>query len=91
MTRDQIMAVVTKHLTEAVDGLTPDKIDPSRSMRELGANSLDIVEVVSSSMRELKIKIPRSELAKLSNMDQLVDLLHKVAIEKAAAAERTAP
>lgn len=88
MTRDQIMAVVTKHLIEAVDGLTPDAIDPARSMKELGANSLDIVEVVSSSMRELKIKIPRSELAKLTNLDGLVDLLHKVAGEKAASENR---
>ena len=85
MTRDHVMAVVMKHLVEAVDGLTPDKVDPTRSMKDLGANSLDIVEVVSSSMRELKVKIPRAELAKLTNVDQLVDLLHKTASQSAGA------
>ncbi len=35
-------------------------------------------------MRELKIKIPRSELARLTNLDGLVDLLHRTALEKAA-------
>ena len=85
MTRDHVLAVVKKHLVEAVDGLTPEAIDPSRSMKELGANSLDIVEVVSSSMRELKIKIPRSELTKLTNVDGLVDLLHRTAGEQALA------
>ena len=75
MTRDHILNVVKKHLAEAVDGLDPNTVDPSRSMKELGANSLDIVEVVSSSMRELKIKIPRAELSKLTNLDGLVDLL----------------
>jgi acyl carrier protein len=79
MTREHVMGVVVKHLVEAVDGLTPEKVDPKLSMKDLGANSLDIVEVVSSSMRELKIKIPRSELVKLTNVDGLVDLLYKTA------------
>jgi len=85
MNRDDVQKVVVKHLVDAVDGLKADGIDPKRSMKDLGANSLDIVEVVSSSMRELKVKIPRSELAKLTNLEQLVDLLHKTAEEKAAA------
>jgi acyl carrier protein len=85
MTRDQIMGVVVKHLVDAVEGLEAKDIDPARSMKELGANSLDIVEVVSSSMRELKIKIPRSELAKLTNLDGLVDLFYRTANEKAEA------
>ena len=75
MTREHVMGVVIKHLVDAVDGLTPDKVDPKMSMKDLGANSLDIVEVVSTSMRELKVKIPRSELVKLTNVDGLVDLL----------------
>jgi acyl carrier protein len=84
MTRDQIQAVVIKHLCDAVDGLKAEDVDPKRSMKDLGANSLDIVEVVSSSMREIKVKIPRSELAKLTNIEGLVDMLHQVATEKAA-------
>jgi hypothetical protein len=39
-------------------------------------SSLDIVEVVSCSMRELKVRVPRSELAKLRDIGGLVDLLH---------------
>ena len=85
MNRDDVQKVVVKHLVDAVDGLKAAGIDPKRSMKDLGANSLDIVEVVSSSMRELKVKIPRSELAKLTNLEQLVDLLHKTVEEKAAA------
>ena len=67
-----------------VDGLDPNTLDTSKSMKDLGANSLDIVEVVSCSMRELKIKVPRSQLAKLENIDQLVELLHDVGSEKKA-------
>ena len=90
MKREDVQAVVVKHLVDAVDGLKAEDIDPKRSMKDLGANSLDIVEVVSSSMRELKIKIPRSELAKLTNLEGLVDLLHRTLEEKAAGAQSTA-
>ncbi|MBL9002669.1 MAG: acyl carrier protein [Myxococcales bacterium] len=79
MTREQVLKVVSKHLMDAVDGLEESKIDPARSMKDLGANSLDIVEVVSRSMRELKVKVPRSELSKLTNINELVDTLLKAA------------
>ena len=41
-------------------------IEGHTHMLDLGANSLDIVEIVTNTMRELKIKIPRDELAKIS-------------------------
>jgi acyl carrier protein len=84
MTRDVILSVVKKHMLETVEDLTEDKIDTTKSMKALGVNSLDIVEVVSCSMRELRIKVPRAELSKLSNVDGLVDLLHRVAMQRAS-------
>jgi acyl carrier protein len=75
MNRDSIKAVIAKHLANAVDGLDASTIDGSKSMKDYGANSLDIVEVVSASMRELKVKVPRSELNKLKDINGLIDLL----------------
>jgi acyl carrier protein len=80
--RDDVYQVVVKHLAEGVEGINPSTIDPNKSMKELGANSLDIVEVVSRSMRELKVKVPRSELSKLTNLNGLVDLLYESVQEK---------
>ena len=57
----------------------------SRDLIEAIRERVDIVEVVSCSMRDLKIKVPRSELNTLENMNQLVDLLFRVAGEKQAA------
>ncbi|HEY4180520.1 MAG TPA: phosphopantetheine-binding protein [Kofleriaceae bacterium] len=83
MTKEQIFTVVKKHLLQTVDGLEESAIDGTKSMKELGANSLDIVEIVSVSMRELKVKVPRSELSKLTNISGLVDLLHTVSTQTA--------
>ena len=76
MEREEVAAVVRKHVAGVVGDLKPSDIDMSRSMKDLGATSLDMVEVVSLAMRELNVKVPRSELGKLTNMDGLVDLLH---------------
>lgn len=84
--RDDVLAVVKRHLVDTVEGIGDTQVDPSKSMKDLGANSLDIVEVVSCSMRELKVKIPRAELNKLTNINELVDLLYKSVQEKQAAA-----
>jgi acyl carrier protein len=78
MTKEQIFEVVKNHIVDTLEDVDEAKIDPTKSMKELGANSLDIVEIVSCSMRELKVKVPRSELAKLQNIQELVDLLHQV-------------
>lgn len=75
MDRQQVLEVVLKHFRLNVDGLEGREIDFSKSMADFGASSLDIVEVVSGSLRELRIRVARTELAELKNIDGLVDLL----------------
>lgn len=84
MTRDDIWNVIKKHLADAVDDLDVATIDTAKSMKDYGANSLDLVEVVSRSMRELKVKVPGAELNKLTNIDGLIDLFHKSVEERDA-------
>jgi acyl carrier protein len=84
MTRESIHGVVIKHLCNIVENVDPSTIDASRSMKDYGANSLDLVEVVSATMRELKIKVPRVALGKVTSIDGLVDLLWQTAQGNAA-------
>jgi acyl carrier protein len=42
-------------------------------MRDLGVNSLDLIEVVQAVMRELDIKIPRSKLADIETINGLAE------------------
>ncbi len=72
MERDEIFKVIEKHLLKSVPGIT-EKIDPDKKFTDYGANSLDIVEIVSGAMRELKIKIPRTELSDIKNIAGLID------------------
>ena len=65
MTREEVIGVIKKHIMDNLEDLEESEIDPGKSMKDYGANSLDIIEVVSCSMRELKIKVPRAELSEI--------------------------
>ena len=71
MTKEQVIEVIKKNIASNIDDIDASTIDPQKSMKDYGANSLDMIEVVSTSMRDLKIKVPRSELADINNIDQL--------------------
>jgi acyl carrier protein len=79
MNREQIFAVVRGHIVQIVDGVKPDMVREDVSMRDLGADSLQVVEVVSRSMKELRLKIPRTELSRAKNLHDLVDLFEQAA------------
>ncbi len=73
MTKSEVIEVIKKNIVNNLSDLEGQEIDVKKSMKDYGANSLDIIEVVSSTMRELNIKIPRSELAEITNIDELAD------------------
>jgi acyl carrier protein len=77
MDRQEIQNIIVKHLVANVDGVEAEDVDPTKSMADYDASSLDIVEIVSSTMRELKISIPRTEFAGIGNIDQLTDLFYR--------------
>jgi acyl carrier protein len=76
MEKSEILTVLTKNLKQAIPDLKDVTLDPSKSMTDSGANSLDIVDVISSTMRELKVKIPREQLLDLKTIGGLVDALY---------------
>lgn len=73
MNKEEVIDIIKKNLRENLHDVDVDAIEPTSSMRDHGANSLDIIEVVSATMRELEIRVPRSELSQVENIDQLAD------------------
>lgn len=73
MDKQEIIEIIKKNLKENLHDVDVDAIEPTSSMRDHGANSLDIIEVVSATMRELEIRVPRSELSQIENIDQLAE------------------
>jgi polyketide biosynthesis acyl carrier protein len=75
MTRDEVLNTLKKQIKETLDEVDIDAIDCDRSMKDYDANSLDVIEIISGTMRELKIKVPREELEDLTTINQLIDVL----------------
>ena len=71
--RARIVEVIRRNIIKNIEDINEEDIDLSISMKDYGANSLDIIEVVSCSMRELNLKIPRSELTEIKSIDELAD------------------
>jgi polyketide biosynthesis acyl carrier protein len=71
--KSHIVEVIKDNIIKNIDGVKKEDIDIAKSMKDYGANSLDIIEVVSCSMRELNLKVPRSELTDIKNIDELAD------------------
>lgn len=84
MTREQILAVIQENVRKTVPEAEDVVLDESMRMTNVGADSLDIVEVVSRSMKDLKIKVPRNELLLADDLKELVDLFEEAHSKKAA-------
>ena len=73
MTKEDVIEIIKKHLKENLPDVNVEEVEPTSSMKDHGANSLDMIEVVSASMRELKIRVPRSELAEIKDIEGLAE------------------
>jgi polyketide biosynthesis acyl carrier protein len=76
MTKDEVFGVVQRHVRDVLPEVSEADIRPDRSMRDLGANSLDRMDVLVASIDELGIEVPVSEFAEVKSIGGLVDALH---------------
>ena len=71
MSRDEVLAIVKQKARSLLPEL--DDRDTSRPLGESGLSSLDFVELVAILARELRAKVPRSELSRVDSLDDLAD------------------
>jgi polyketide biosynthesis acyl carrier protein len=75
VTRDQVLAAVRHNVTQVLPDLDPARIVPERSLTELGANSIDRMDVVVGSLEDLDLEIPGHRLAGAKDIGSLVEVL----------------
>ena len=76
MSKDEVFQVVKEVVVEILPEISPDQIKIEESLKDLGANSVDRMDIVIRAMEVLNIKIPLVEFGKVNNIQGLVDLLH---------------
>jgi len=80
--KETIFEVVKANTLKVLPDVVADEVTIDKNLTDLGANSVDRVEVVMYSLEDLRLKVPPSELQGLRNIGALVDLLHRHALNK---------
>ncbi|MER7204465.1 phosphopantetheine-binding protein [Streptomyces sp. CB01635] len=72
MTDEAIFAVIRAQIVDVLPEVADIEITLDHSMRDLGANSIDRMDVVIAAQDELGIKVPNAELTKANDLRSLV-------------------
>ena len=83
MTKEDIFGIIKRNLLEILPDLSEDQIDPAQSMKDLGANSVDRMDVVIQTKEELDLKFPLNELGGVENLQGLTDFFHTKCLNRA--------
>jgi polyketide biosynthesis acyl carrier protein len=75
MIKQKIFETVKTAILEVLPDLDPGLISIEKQLKDLGANSIDRMEVVTYSMEALGLKLPLMTFAQVSNIESLVDVL----------------
>lgn len=76
MTKEEVFDTVIAVIIEVLPEVEPQDITIDAQLINLGANSIDRMDILIMSMEELNIKVPLMKFAGVSNLEALVDTLH---------------
>ncbi len=76
MEQDEVFKVVRKNVLDILPDVQPEQVTMAVALKDLGANSLDRVDVATMSMEDLGIVMPMMMLADVENIGDLVRVLH---------------
>jgi polyketide biosynthesis acyl carrier protein len=77
MTKQQIFDLVRVHACQVIPDLKSHHFEPSDSLRELGANSIDRSEIIMMTLEALSLSTPLVALASARNIGELVSIIYE--------------
>ncbi|RMB81414.1 phosphopantetheine-binding protein [Streptomyces shenzhenensis] len=75
MTRDDVLAALHRNILETLPDLEADELLPERNLEELGATSLDRLDILFGLQEELGVRFPVESLSPNRGLASLADLL----------------
>jgi polyketide biosynthesis acyl carrier protein len=77
MTRENIFELITSHCCEIRPGLKTHTFHPSETLEELGADSVDRIDILNMVMESMSLKIARVKVFGAKNIGELADILYE--------------
>lgn len=79
MTRPEMLELLKENLRATVESLKEDEIVESANLLDLGADSLEVLEVAVRTMKQIGVRVPRTELSGANNLGELLTLYERAA------------
>ena len=73
MTAEKVKELISKQLNKPVDEITEEK----EVVKDLGADSLDVVEMLMSLEEELGITVSEEEAVNIKTVGDIINLINK--------------
>ena len=74
MTHERILEVITSNVLKILPGVSAQMVAPEKQLKDLGANSVDRMDIVMGAMEDLCIQVPLAELGEAKNIGTLIDV-----------------
>ena len=81
-TKEDVWLVIKESVGEILPDLDQELLRPEISLKDLGANSIDRMDIIVGAMESLDIRIPMLEFGAAKNIGGLVDLLYTKRLEQ---------
>jgi polyketide biosynthesis acyl carrier protein len=75
MGESEVLDVVRRTTVQVLPEVSPDSVTLEGTLSDLGANSIDRMEIVTLAMEELGLAIPTAQFAQVKDLRSLVALL----------------
>ncbi|TQR46690.1 acyl carrier protein [Paenibacillus popilliae] len=75
MKKESIFNAVKEAIVEILPDIEVHEVQPEMSLKDIGANSVDRMDIIIRTMELTDIKVPLVEFGKLSNIQGIIDLL----------------
>lgn len=77
MNKEDIFKLIVRYICEVIPEREGHLFQPSDSLTDLGANSVDRAEIIMMTMEALSLQIPRVELFGAKNLGELTDVFYE--------------
>ena len=81
MTQELILEIIKNRISTILPDVDVTKVNKEQTLKELGANSIDRMEVITAVMEELDVSVPLVEIAPYKEVGELAGFFLKKKIE----------
>ncbi len=75
MTKNEISDVISNNIVKLLGDVVKNEISEDKSLEDVGADSIDRVDIMRMTLEDLNLKIPLVELGRAKNIGDLINIL----------------